>query len=94
MSRRYYIAVVHKDENSDYGISFPDLPCISAGDTFEEAIVMGEEAAGICLQALAERGMDLPEPSSAEAVMSDPDYADGRAVVIGVEAPEPAREAA
>lgn len=94
MSKRYYIAVVHKDEDSDYGISFPDLPCISAGDTFEDAIRMGEEAAIVCLEALADRGLAIPEPSSVEAIVSDPDYADGRAVVIGVDVPEPAREAA
>ena len=29
---RDYIALIHKDENSDYGVSFPDLPgVISAG---------------------------------------------------------------
>jgi predicted RNase H-like HicB family nuclease len=34
-----YIALVHKDKDTSYGVSFPDVPgCISAGDTFEEAI--------------------------------------------------------
>jgi predicted RNase H-like HicB family nuclease len=34
-----YIALVHKDKGTSYGVSFPDVPgCISAGDTFEEAI--------------------------------------------------------
>ena len=94
MSKRYYIAVVHKDADSDYGISFPDLPCVSAGDTFEEAIAMGEEAATICLDALAQRGQEAPAPSRVEAVMADPDYADGRAVVIGVDEPKPVRVAA
>ena len=94
MSVRYYIAVVHKDEDSDYGISFSNRPCISAGDTFEDAIRMGEEAANICLGALAERGVVAPHPSPIETIMSDPDYADGRAVVIGVDETEPAREAA
>jgi hypothetical protein len=29
-----YIAVVHKDEDTSYGVTFPDVPgCISAGDT-------------------------------------------------------------
>ena len=29
-----YIALVHKDEGTSYGVSFPDVPgCISAGDT-------------------------------------------------------------
>ena len=29
-----YIALVHKDEGTSYGVSFPDVAgCISAGDT-------------------------------------------------------------
>jgi predicted RNase H-like HicB family nuclease len=29
-----YIALVHKDNGTSYGVSFPDVPgCISAGDT-------------------------------------------------------------
>jgi len=32
-----YIALIHKEENSDYGVSFPDFPgCISAGETLEQ----------------------------------------------------------
>jgi predicted RNase H-like HicB family nuclease len=28
---RYYIALIHKDPDSDFGVSFPDLPgCITA----------------------------------------------------------------
>lgn len=41
----HYIALIHKDANSDYGVSFPDFPgCISAGSTLEEARRMGAEA--------------------------------------------------
>ena len=33
-----YIAVVHKEPASDYGVSFPDFPgCITAGKTIDEA---------------------------------------------------------
>ena len=32
---RQYIALIHKDPGSDYGVSFPDLPgVISAGKNF------------------------------------------------------------
>ena len=41
-----YPVVIHKDENSDYGVTFPDLPgCFSAGDTIEEALANAQEAA-------------------------------------------------
>jgi hypothetical protein len=40
-----YIALMHKDEGTSYGVSFPDVPgCISAGDTFEEAVSNAAEA--------------------------------------------------
>jgi predicted RNase H-like HicB family nuclease len=40
-----YIALVHKDEGTSYGVSFPDVPgCVSAGDTFEEALANAAEA--------------------------------------------------
>ena len=33
------IALVHKDDGTSYGVRFPDVPgCVSAGDTFEEAV--------------------------------------------------------
>ncbi|MBL0942631.1 MAG: type II toxin-antitoxin system HicB family antitoxin, partial [Alphaproteobacteria bacterium] len=35
-----YIALIHKDKNSDFGVSFPDFPgCITAGKTLDEARV-------------------------------------------------------
>ena len=42
---RHYIALIHKEAESDYGVSFPDLPgVISAGATLDEARQMGAEA--------------------------------------------------
>ena len=36
--RRQYIALIHKEDASDYGVSFPDLPgCVTAGATLDEA---------------------------------------------------------
>ena len=38
---RPYIALIHKEPNSDYGVSFPDLPgCVTAGTTIDEARTM------------------------------------------------------
>ena len=43
--RMRYIAFIHKDRDSIYGVSFPDMPgCISAGDTIDEAVRSGVEA--------------------------------------------------
>ena len=45
---RYYIALIHKDADSDFGVSFPDLPgCITAGRTLDEARLMADEALAV-----------------------------------------------
>lgn len=42
---RYYIAIVHKDEDSAFGVEFPDLPgCFSAADTLEDVVPNAVEA--------------------------------------------------
>ncbi|MDF0498389.1 type II toxin-antitoxin system HicB family antitoxin [Bradyrhizobium yuanmingense] len=62
---RYYIAPIHKDADSDYGVSFPDLPdVISAGSTLDEAREMAAEALALHLRGLAEDDEAVPEPSS------------------------------
>ena len=80
---RYYIALIHKDPDSDFGVSFPDFPgCISAGVTLDEAVVMGAEALAGHIECLVEMGEAIPEPSSMEVIMSDPENRDGVAVFV------------
>jgi predicted RNase H-like HicB family nuclease len=84
---RQYIALIHKEPNSDYGVSFPDLPgVISAGSTLDEARDMATEALALHLQGLAEDGEAAPEPSSLEAIMKDVQNRDGVAVLIAAPA--------
>jgi predicted RNase H-like HicB family nuclease len=79
----YYIGVIHKDPHSDFGISFPDFPgCISAGSTLEEVMAMGREALTFHMEGMAEDHQPIPAPSPIEAVMADPDFADGTPVLI------------
>ncbi len=83
---RPYIALIHKEPNSSFGVSFPDFPgCISAGDSMEEARSMAAEALGLHLEGLAQDGDAVPEPSSIEAVMAERENRD--AVAILVDAP-------
>jgi predicted RNase H-like HicB family nuclease len=80
---RYYIALLHKEQESDYGVSFPDLPgCMTAGRTLDEARAMAVEALALHLQGLVEDDNAIPEPSSLEAIMADPDNRDGVATLI------------
>lgn len=60
-----YVAVIHKEKKSDYGVSFPDFPgCITAGETLEEAKAMAKEALEGHMEAMKEAGFNIPAPSS------------------------------
>lgn len=86
---RQYIALIHKDADSDYGVSFPDLPgVITAGSTLDEARDMAAEALALHLEGLVEDGEAVPEPSSLEEIMSDAGNRDGVAVLIAAPSPE------
>ena len=70
-----YIAIVHKEAESDFGVSFPDFPgCITAGTNIDEAKDMAQEALTLHIQGMLEDGDPLPDPSRLEEIMSDPDY--------------------
>ena len=80
---RHYIALIHKDAGGDYGVSFPDLPgCISAGSSLDEARAMAVEALALHVAGMTEDDEAVPEPSSLEAVMSDPENRDGVAILV------------
>jgi predicted RNase H-like HicB family nuclease len=83
-----YIAYLHKDATSDYGVSFPDFPgCITAGSSLEEARRMAAEALTLHIAGLREDGETLPEPSTLDELGNDP--AMKGAVAFLVEAAEP-----
>lgn len=68
-----YIAYLHKDKNSDYGVSFPDFPgCITAGSTLEEARSMAAEALALHVTGMREDGEALPKPSTLDDLRADP----------------------
>lgn len=85
---RSYIALIHKEADSDYGVSFPDLPgCITAGTTLDEARVMAIEALSFHLEGMAQDGEAVPEPSNLDSVMADAVNRDGVAILIEAAAP-------
>lgn len=78
-----YIALIHKDAESDYGVSFPDLPgCVTAGATLDEARAMAEEALALHVDGLVEDGEPIPEPSSLDEVMAVRENQDGVAIAV------------
>ena len=78
-----YIAIVHKETKSDFGVSFPDFPgCITAGKNIDDAKDMAQEALTLHIQGMLEDGEQLPVPSRLEDIMSDPDYANAIAYLV------------
>ncbi|HEX8712340.1 MAG TPA: type II toxin-antitoxin system HicB family antitoxin [Terracidiphilus sp.] len=68
-----YIAYLHKDPKSDYGVSFPDFPgCITAGSTLEEARRNAVEALSFHIAGMREDQESIPEPSTLDDLRNDP----------------------
>lgn len=69
-----YIAYLHKDRKSDFGVSFPDFPgCVTAGKTLEEARRLAPEALlTLHIQGMIADGEPIPEPSTLDDLAGDP----------------------
>jgi predicted RNase H-like HicB family nuclease len=84
-----YIAYLHKEKKSDYGVSFPDFPgCITAGSTLEEARRMAVEALSFHIAGMQEDGDVIPAPSTLDDLRNDPAMKDAVAVLVEVAEPE------
>jgi predicted RNase H-like HicB family nuclease len=79
-----YVALIHKQPDSDFGVSFPDFPgCVTAGRTLEEARALAGEALALHIAGMIEDGEAVPEPSSLTDIMADRQNRDGVAVLVG-----------
>ena len=84
-----YIAYLHKDKGSDFGVSFPDFPgCVTAGRTLEEAREMAVEALTLHMAGTIEDGEALPEPSTLDQLADDPAMQGAVSFLVSAEAPE------
>ena len=69
---RYFTAIVHQDENSAYGLTFPDLPgCFAAADDWDGIPAAATEALDLWFE-------DEPDvvPASLEAIRKRVDVAE------------------
>ncbi|MGZ9116785.1 MAG: type II toxin-antitoxin system HicB family antitoxin, partial [Methylocystis sp.] len=58
-----YIVIVHKDEHSAYGMSFPDAPGgFSAADEIEDIFAMATEALELWAEGMHEDRLPILEP--------------------------------
>src|ERR1700688_689842 len=84
-----YIAYLHKDRDSDYGVSFPDFPgCITAGKTLDEASRLAPEALALHIQGMIEDGYAVPEPSKVDDIAKDAAKHGAIAFMVSVDAPD------
>ncbi|SOE13527.1 HicB-like antitoxin of HicAB toxin-antitoxin system [Hoeflea halophila] len=68
----YYITLVHKEPDSGYCISFPDVPGITAvADTLDDAM---REAATALAFAFEDWEGELPAPRTLDALRQDEDF--------------------
>jgi predicted RNase H-like HicB family nuclease len=75
---RHYPIVIHKDLDSDYCVTVPDLPgCITAGDTPEDAENQAAEAIQCHIEGMLLDGEPVPEAKEIAFHENNPDYADG-----------------
>ena len=85
-----YIAFLHKDSDSDFGVSFPDFPgCVTAGTTLEEARQLAGEALELHIDGMNEDGERIPAPSSLDEVMELPEAVDAVVLVVNVKRKAP-----
>ncbi|MBN4063488.1 type II toxin-antitoxin system HicB family antitoxin [Cardiobacterium sp. AH-315-I02] len=83
---KYYPVVIHKDENSCFGVTVPDIAgCFSAGDTLEDALFSARDAINNHLEILAEDGIIAPQASPVDRYYNDPDYKDAQWSYVAVD---------
>ena len=80
---RQYIALIHKDPGSDYGVSFPDLPGrVTAGLDLDERAGDGRGGAGLASGGHGGRRRADSGALSLEAVMADRENRDAVAILV------------
>lgn len=81
-----YPVVIHKDPESDFGVTVPDLPgCFSAGSSMDEALNNAVEAIELHLEGLLEDGEPMPAPRPIDQHRDGADYADGTWAMVTVD---------
>lgn len=78
--------VIHKDADSDYGVTVPDLPgCFSAGENMDDALSMAQEAIETHIEGMLMDGESIPLPKTIEFHVDNPDYMGGVWAIVEVD---------
>ena len=93
MAASHYIALIHKEPDSGYGVSFPDLPgVIAVADTLDDALFDAAEALSFAFE---DWPGERPAPRTLDVLRNDPAFVSRAqdAVVAAVPAPAHLRAA-
>lgn len=78
-----FAVVLHKDDDSDYGVTVPDVPgCFSAGRSVSHALDNVLEALALHFEGLVADGEPLPQALEVDVHIDNPDYAGGIWAVV------------
>ena len=81
-----YIAYLHKEGESDFGVSFPDFPgCITAGKTLDEASRFAIEALKLHIEGMTADGEEIPQASTLDDLAGDPALREAVAFLVRIE---------
>ena len=83
---RNYIALIHKEAKSDYGVSFPDFPgLVTAGATLDDARAMAEEALAFHIEGLLADDEAIPDPSDLDKIIADDSNREAASMLVPIE---------
>ena len=90
MKRRLYLAVLERGSKGAFGAWFPDFPgCVAVGRSYEETVEKAERALAQAVDALAEQGASLPEPTPSERIVLPKGCDLVAYFIVGVTPPDP-----
>ncbi|MBV6274197.1 type II toxin-antitoxin system HicB family antitoxin [Alcaligenaceae bacterium CGII-47] len=79
----FYLAYVHKDPDSAYGVTFPDFPgCFSAADDLADLPRLAQEAVELHFEG---EDFSIPAPSPAEDWLNDERFQGGYWMLINID---------
>ncbi len=80
----HYIALIHKDADSCYGASFPDVPGVfTAGDTIDEVMQKASEVLEFAAEDWTKlTGRDWPPPRTIDQLRADSKFQEAAAAAV------------
>lgn len=81
-----YPIVIHKDEDSVYGVTVPDFAgCFSCGENYDEALTNAVEAIELHLEGIVEDGEEIPKGTTVESHVNNEDFQGGIWALVDID---------